>query len=179
MHYAPALAALLLLGFGVFGPNPLNVLAGLTRRALGLRMRLVHGRRIAVLDGSTIRFRHNRFFGLLGYDFVTGQLRGINAPDSGAVHGPASIHALRAILVHGGRHLAISCCRDVHDREMMWLIGLKGPVGLRLLWQGQAFAATRPGKPVALLARLLRRGMWGKRKITDTSVWRLRNHHWG
>jgi len=176
MQYT-ALAAIAVLAYAILGPGPYQTVAGTIRRILGLRVRLVHGRRMAVVDGDTIRFRRHRLFGLLGYDLVRGRLRGIDAPESGQPQGPASSHALRSILVNGGWHLMITCCHDVYERELMWLIGIKGPVGLRMLWQGQAVATTIVGAPVAFVARILRRGMWGKGRVTDPAAWRARNDH--
>lgn len=176
MQYT-ALAAVAVLAYVLFGQGIMPLVAGTIRRILGLRIRLIHGKRMAVVDGDTIRFRRRRLFGLLGYDLVKGRLRGIDAPESGQSQGPASTHALRHMLVNGGWHLVISCCHDVYERELMWLIGIRGPVGLRMLWKGQAFATTLVGMPIALAARILRRGMWGKGKVTDPAAWRLRNNH--
>ncbi len=172
-----ALAALAALAFLASGMSPISVVGETLRSLLGLRIRVLRGRRLAIVDGDTIRFRRSRLFGLLGHDIVKARLRGIDAPETGQPQGPASTQALRAILVNGGLHLAITCRRDVYDRELMWLFGIKGPVGLRMLWQGHAFATTPFGAPVALLARILRRGMWGKGRIEDPRKWRLANDH--
>ena len=176
MQYT-AIAAMAVLAYLIYGQGVIPLLTGTVRRVVGLRIRLIHGRRMAVIDGDTIRFKRKKLFGLLGYDLVKGRIRGIDAPETGQSQGPASTHALRSILVNGGWHLAITCCRDVYDRELMWLVGIKGPVGLRMLWRGQAFSTTLPGMPIAFVARMLRRGMWGKGKVADPATWRMRNNH--
>lgn len=169
-----ALAVLILIVSGVSAPR---LLGNLLHSLIGIRIRLLHGRRIVIVDGDTIRFRRSRLLGLRGYDVVKGRLRGIDAPETGQTQGPASTKALRDILVNGGWHLAITCRHDVYGRELMWLVGIKGAVGIRMLWRGQAFATTLVGQPVALVARLLRRGMWGKGKVADPRTWRLVNDH--
>jgi endonuclease YncB( thermonuclease family) len=171
------LAAIALIALYVMGSSPVELLLRTVADVASLRFRLLHGTRIAIVDGDTIRFRRRILFGILGHDVVRGRLRGIDAPESDQPQGPASTHALRSMLLDGGWHLAISCRHDVYERELMWLVGLRGPVGLRMLWRGQAFSTTLAGAPVALVARLLRRGMWGKGRVTDPRAWRMRNDH--
>ena len=157
--------------------GPFDVLGGLVEAILTLRIRLLHGSRIVVIDGDTIRFRKNRLFGLLGYDFIKGRLRGIDAPESNQAQGSAATHTLRRMLIQGGWHIAISCKKDVYERELMWLVNLKGPVGLRMIWKGYAFSTTLIGAPLCFLSRILRRGMWKNDRVIDPQEWRARNHH--
>lgn len=178
MQYG-AIAAVAALAYVLLGPGLYPIVTGLIRRIAGLRVRIVHGRRMAVIDGDTIRFRRRRLFGLLGYDLTKGRLRGIDAPESGQSQGPAASDALRSILTGGGWHLMITCCHDTYGRELMWLVGIRGPVGVRMLWRGHGVATTLAGAPVAFMARILRRGMWsrGRERVVDPATWRARNDH--
>ena len=176
MGYLGILAVLTLL-YHLAGHGPTEMIGELIRSLIGLRVRLVGGGRIVVVDGDTIKFRKRTLLGTLGYDLVVGRLRGIDAPERGQAQGPASTQALRQMLQKGGLHLVVSCKRDVYDRELVWLLGWRGAIGLRMLWRGHAFATTVPGMPIALVARIMGRGMWSGGRVEDPASWRARNHH--
>lgn len=171
------LAAIAVLIYVMMGHGPAEIVTELVRCLIGLRIRLVGGGRIVVVDGDTVKFRKRTLIGTLGHDLVVGRLRGIDAPERRQPEGSGSTHALRRMLGDGGLHLVVSCKRDVYDRELMWLVGWRGPVGVRMLWKGQAFATTMAGMPVAIVARLMGRGMWSGGRVEDPTAWRARNHH--
>lgn len=154
----------------------ISVLVYVALRCLGLRLQLVHGRRMVIVDGDTIKFERRDLF--RGRRFVRGRLRGIDAPEYSQPQGAGSTRELRALLVRG-RLLVVTWGFDLYGRDLIWLIGLRGFVGTTMIWRGQAFATTLWGKPLALIARIFGRGMWskGRTKVVHPDVWRLMNDH--
>ena len=103
-----------------------------------------------ILDGDSLVVRGDDWR-IMGYD----------APEWDQPGGHAARAHLHAILASGPA-LAIVHGRDLYDRRLARVLTLRGPVSWRMCLAGHGHGEGFVGGLLTFVARMLRRGLWGR-----------------